>query len=74
MTAHGIEQEAIAAMIGVGKPTSRKHFRREIDRAPPTAKRTAALYKRDMNGCVIAQVFWLKVFSAHAGMRRREVP
>ena len=63
MTAYGIDQDQIAGVVGISRPTLRKHFRRELDVAAPeaNARIAEALYRKALAGDVIAMIFWLKV-------------
>lgn len=67
MSAYGIPQEDIAAVIGVDSKTLRKHYRMELDTATAKANAKVAetLYRKatdaEMSGpSVTAAIFWLK--------------
>lgn len=67
MSAYGIPQEDIAAVIGVDSKTLRKHYRVELDTAEAKANARVAetLYRKatdaEMSGpSVTAAIFWLK--------------
>ena len=64
MVAGGLEQSAIAAVIGVSQPTLRKHFRHELDTAAAEANSAvvASLYQMATRGKnVAAAIWWSKV-------------
>jgi len=68
MTAYGIDQDAIARVLGISKPTIRRHFRQEIDTAAPEAVAMVAgsLFQQAMGSPdrppnVAAAIFYLKV-------------
>jgi predicted secreted protein len=63
MTAYGISQDQITAVLGITGKTLRKHFRREIATAAIEANAQVAgsLFRKASSGDTIAQIFWLKV-------------
>jgi hypothetical protein len=62
MAAAGITSEAICLVIGVSGKTLRKHYRNELDTSAIRANAVVAgsLYRKAVNGNVVAQIFWLK--------------
>lgn len=68
MVAGGIDQTAIAAVLGIARTTLARHFRAEIDTAAARANarvirslyQTATSDKADPKQRVTAQIFWLK--------------
>lgn len=73
MSAYGIPQDAICAVLDISKPTLHKYYRREIDTgtAQANAKVAETLYRRATGGGpqdVAAMIFWLK---ARAGWSER---
>lgn len=63
MTAYGIGQADISAVIGISQPTLRLHYRRELDTAIPEANSQVAqsLFQMATKGKnVAAAIFWLK--------------
>lgn len=65
MSAYGIPQEDIAAVIGICHVTLRKYYRRELDMATAKANAKVAegLYRKaigDGAQSVTAAIFWLK--------------
>jgi hypothetical protein len=62
MAAAGITSEAICLVIGVSGKTLRKHYRNELDTSAirATAVVAGSLYRKAINGNVVAQIFWLK--------------
>jgi len=72
MTAYGIPQDAISAVIGISEPTLRKHYENEIATALAEAnsKMAQCLFQQAMNGSTAAAIFWLK---ARAGWSEKFV-
>jgi len=71
MVAGGIDQAAISAVLGISRPTLRKHFRHEIDSASTAANAAvvASLYRMATTGRnVAAAIYWTK---ARMGWRER---
>jgi hypothetical protein len=66
MTAYGIEQEQICAVLGITDKTLRKHFRTELAMAAAqaNARVAEALYNRALNGDTNAAKFWLQCRAA----------
>jgi hypothetical protein len=64
MAACGVDQEQIAARIGIRSPkTLRKHYREELDRGALDANMrvSQSLFKMATSGdCPTATIFWLK--------------
>ena len=63
LTAYGITQNEICAILDITVPTLHKHFRKEIDTAAPLANAEVAkglFHNATKNGNVTAQIFWLK--------------
>ena len=64
MAASGVDQEQIAARIGIRSPkTLRKHYREELDRGAVDANMmvSQSLFKMATSGnCPAATIFWLK--------------
>ena len=63
LSARGVRQEDIAAIIGCRDPkTLRKHFRDELDggMAEANAEIAGYLFDNAKGGNVAAQIFWLK--------------
>ncbi len=62
MAAAGIDQVAVARVMGVSKTTLIKHYERELNYgAMKTNVAVAgALYDNAMKGNVAAQIFWVK--------------
>jgi hypothetical protein len=67
MTAYGIRQEAICAVLGISHPTLEKHCRNELDTGAAQANATVAssMYKMATVGHPVhvrfaAAAFWLK--------------
>lgn len=62
LTAFGVQQDEIAALIGISPTTLRKHFRRELDvgATKANAKVAQSLFNQAIGGNVTAAIFWLK--------------
>jgi hypothetical protein len=62
MSAYGIPEIDIAAVLGVDPKTLRKHYREELDLGETKANAQVAgyLFNAAKNGNVTAQIFWLK--------------
>ena len=62
MSAYGIPQEDISAVVGVDRNTLAKHYRHELDQASAKANAKIAerLYDRAIKGDVKAMMFWLE--------------
>lgn len=62
MSAYGVPQLEIAAVLEIDDKTLRKHFRRELDTATAKAvtKVGQQLYNKAVNGCTQSQIFFLK--------------
>jgi DNA-binding transcriptional regulator YdaS (Cro superfamily) len=60
MTAGGIEQGAIAGVLGISKPTLRKHYKREIATAASEAhaRISASLFTMGTTGKNVAAAIW----------------
>jgi hypothetical protein len=77
LTAYGITQNEICAILDITVPTLHKHFRREIDTAFPlaNAKVAESLFNNaTKNGNVTAQIFWLKTRAKWVEARPDENP
>jgi hypothetical protein len=63
MTAYGIPQDAIAAVVGISEPTLRKHYAHEIATAQAEANARVALrlFEHATGDSVAAAIFWMKV-------------
>ena len=68
----GFNQDKIAAIIGISKPTLERHFREELDRGMALADYAVgnALYERAVGGNVTAQIWWTK---ARMGWKETQV-
>ncbi len=62
MSAVGITQEGIAAVIEIDRKTLAKHFRKELDTAATkaNAKIGGTLYNKAINGDTTAAIWWTK--------------
>ena len=62
MVSVGIQQDKIAKVIGISKPTLEKHFEHEIETAAADANHTVAmsLYDQATQGNVTAAIWWTK--------------
>ncbi len=65
MSAYGVPQQQIAAVIGISKPTLEKHYRAELDTADAKAiaKVAESLFQKATGShpqAVTAAIFWLK--------------
>jgi transcriptional regulator with XRE-family HTH domain len=63
MTAYGITQDQIIAVLGITRPTLRKYFRKELATAAIEANAQVAgsLFHKARAGDTISMIFWLKV-------------
>jgi hypothetical protein len=62
MSAYGIPQDDISAVVGIDRNTLAKHYRQELDQASAKANAKVAerLYSRAIDGDVKAMMFWLE--------------
>ena len=62
MTAYGVTQGDIAAVLGVSLSTIKTHYRDELDTAIAKANSKIAerLYKKALDGDTTSMIFWLK--------------
>lgn len=62
MSAYGIPQDDISAVVGIDRNTLAKYYRQELDQASAKANARVAerLYDRAMEGDVKAMMFWLE--------------
>lgn len=62
MSAYGIPQDDISAVVGIDRNTLAKYYRQELDQASAKANAKVAerLYDRAINGDVKAMMFWLE--------------
>jgi hypothetical protein len=62
MSAYGIPQDDISAVVGIDRNTLAKHYRQELDQASAKANAKIAerLYSRAIDGDVKAMMFWLE--------------
>ena len=58
----GMPHEHIAPKLGISPKTLRKHFREELNTgtADANAQVAQSLYKKALNGDVVAAIFWMK--------------
>src|SRR4051794_29743072 len=71
MAGYGIDQEKIAAIIGICDKTLRKHYRNELDLGLDKANSLVAqalFQNATANNNVTAQIFWMKT---RAGWREK---
>lgn len=70
MTAVGVVQEQVAAVLGVSIDTIQRHYKEELLTAvsKANAKIAGTLYNKAMRGDTVCMIFWLKT---RAGWRER---
>jgi hypothetical protein len=75
MTAGGIDQAQVAGVLGISKPTLRKHYRKELNAAAPEANAmvSASLYQMATAGKnVVAAIWWEKTRRGMSELQRVE--
>ena len=62
LTIAGVPQKLVSKILKISEPTSRKHYRDELDtsKAKANAVISQSLFKLAREGNVTAQIFWLK--------------
>jgi len=74
MTAYGVTQGDIAAVLGVSLSTIKTHYRDELDTAIAKANSKIAerLYKKALDGDTTSMIFWLKTRARWAETIKQE--
>lgn len=75
MTAYGVTQTDIAAVLGCSTDTLQRHYRTELDTAIAKANSRIAerLYKKAMEGDTASMIFWLKTRARWAETVKQEI-
>ena len=75
MTAYGVPQAEIAAVMGIHRETLAFHYREEIDTAVAKANSKVAerLYQKAMSGDTACMIFWLKTRAKWAETVKQEI-
>lgn len=62
LSAVGARHEDIALLLEISADTLTKHYRRELDlgRIEANAKMAQTLYRKGLDGNIVAAIFWLK--------------
>lgn len=75
LTAYGIKQDEIAAILEIDRNTLMSHYRLEIDTGTPKANSQVAqrLYKKALDGDTSSMIFWLKTRGRWSETVRQEI-